>query len=40
MNIGTGVDGKSGGGALDQLIHTMTIEKLGAISPAPAALVK
>lgn len=35
MNIGTGVDGKNGVGALDQLIQTMTVEKLGAISPAP-----
>lgn len=36
MNIGTGVDGKNGVGALDQLIQTMTVEKLGAISSAPA----
>ena len=36
MNIGTGVDGKSGVGALDQLIQTMTVEKLGTISSAPA----
>lgn len=40
MNIGTGTDGKPGVGALDQLIQTMTVEKLGAISPAPAAPAK
>ena len=35
MNIGTSADGKSGVSALDQLIQTMTVEKLGTISPAP-----
>lgn len=40
MNIGTGTDGKSGVGALDQLIQTMTVEKLGAISPASVAPAK
>ena len=35
MNIGTSADGKNGISALDQLIQTMTVEKLGAISPAP-----
>ena len=34
MNIGTSADGKNSIGALDQLIQTMTIEKLGTISPA------
>ena len=35
MNIGTSADGKNGISALDQLIQTMTVEKLGTISPAP-----
>ena len=35
MNIGTSADGKNGVSALDQLIQTMTVEKLGTISPAP-----
>ena len=34
MNIGTSADGKNSIGALDQLIQTMTVEKLGTISPA------
>ena len=35
MNIGNGTNGTIGTTALDQLIQTMTVEKLGAISPAP-----
>lgn len=41
MNIGSGVDGKSGVSALDQFIQLLTAEKLGAVTPAlttPAAL--
>ena len=34
MNIGTSADGKNSISALDQLIQTMTVEKLGTISPA------
>ena len=37
MNIGNGTNGTVGTTALDQLIQTMTVEKLGAISPAPKA---
>ena len=28
MNIGNGLEGKNGGSALDQLIQTLTLEKL------------
>ena len=38
MNIGTSADGKNGISTLDQLIQTMTVEKLGVITTAkPAA---
>lgn len=40
MNIGTGSDGKTNVSALDQFIQLLTTEKLGAITPAPAAPTK
>lgn len=40
MNIGAGSNGNTGVGALDQLIQTMAVEKLGAITHAPAAPTK
>ena len=40
MNIGAGSDGKTNVSALDQFIQLLTTEKLGAITPAPAAPTK
>jgi hypothetical protein len=33
MNIGNGLEGKNGGSALEQLIQTLTLEKLNTVTP-------